>query len=165
MQRPAYASGTNVARVFSLRSFWLPVLLVTLVVAAFGAVLGRHGRQLRAMLAKQGVLTDELARLRSENARLRAERDALLSSAGSAERVAREDFGFAGPGEKVSDFQASADARVRPSGGPESGPSAWQKALMWPGLPRVLPATAFVVTAVVFGLLNAVSAARAGRAR
>jgi len=90
-----------VAQVFSLRSFWLPVLLVTLVVAAFGAVLGRHGRQLRAMLAQQGVLTEELSRLRSENARLRAERDALLSSVGAAERVAREDFGFAGPGEKV----------------------------------------------------------------
>jgi len=152
-----------VAQVFSVRSFWLPVLLVTLVAAAFGAVLGRHGRQLRAMLARQDDLTDELARLRADNARLRAERDALLSTAGAAERVAREDFGFVGPGEKVSDFRARADAGARPSGGPESRLPAWQKALMWPELPRVLPATAFVVTAVVFGLLNAVSAAHAGR--
>ncbi len=151
-------------RLFSVRSFWLPVFLVTLVVAAFGAVLGRHGRQLRAMLVRQEALKQELVGLRRENAKLRAERDALLSSPEAAERVAREDYGFSSPGEKVSDFQPAPQTGTRPSAELQLHASAWQKALMWPGLPRVLPAAAFLVTAVVFGLLNAASAARARRA-
>lgn len=146
-------------RVSSVRSFWLPVLLTTLVAAFFGAVLGRRGRHLEAMLAKQARLEQELARLKEGNRRARAERDALLSSAEAIERVAREEYGFAAPGETVAEYQSRRRwPRPAPTGTVEV--SRWHRLLMWRHLPVLLPLAVFVATAVVFGLWNASSASR-----
>ncbi len=150
--------------IFSARSFWLPVMTVTLVAALFGSILARSGRELRRMLAEQATLERELAALVAENETLRAERDALLSSPEAAERLAREDYGFTAPGEQVTEFEADVARAAKPA--PEVlRVSRWQKTLMWPGLPRALPASAFVITAVVFALLNVASGVREHRAR
>jgi len=146
-------------RVFSTRSFWFPVLVVTLVAALLGSALGRQGRQLRCALAERAALEAKLASLKATNGELRAQRDALLCSPEAAERVAREEYGFAAPGERVEKFQPPAGtvdrrAPLRISVSP------WERVLMWRELPRVMPAAVFVVTALVFGVANAVAASR-----
>jgi cell division protein FtsB len=146
-------------RVSSARSFWLPVLLTTLVAAFFGAVLGRRGRHLEGLLARQAGLEQELARLKEGNRRARAERDALLSSPEAIERVAREEYGFAAPGETVAEYQ-SRRRRPRPASTVTVEVSRWHRLLMWRHLPVLLPMAVFVATAVVFRLWNASSASR-----
>lgn len=148
--------------VFSARSFWLPVLLATLVAAFFGAVLGRRGRQWERALARQALWEGRLARTKEDDERARAERDALLSSPEAIERVAREEYGFAAPDETVTDFDSTArplGARLRA----EVRVSALDRLLMWRQLPLALPAAVFLVTAFICALLNASSAARGGR--
>jgi cell division protein FtsB len=147
--------------VFSSRSFWLPVLLTTLMAALMGAILARRGRQLAQMQIQEARLEARVARLERQNERLRAERDALLSSPEAIERVAREDYGFAAPGEEVSEFEPAA-ARRRAGPTPRVGGSPWERALTWRHLSVVVPAAAFVVMALLFGALNLL-AARRGR--
>ena len=141
-------------RVFSARSFWLPVLLTTLVAAFFGAVLGRGGRALDRMLARQAV------RLEEQNRLARAERDALMSSPEAIEQVARVEYGFAAPGEQVTEFE-SAGARPRPRRRPAPVAPLWQKVLTWQHLPLALPAAAFVLAGVGVALANAAGRERA----
>ena len=103
-------------RVFSAKSFWLPVLVATLVAAFFGAILNRRGRYLEQMLVTEARQQRELARLTEQNEKARAERDALLSSPEAIERVAREEYGLAAPGEEVTPFEPLAAARPREAG-------------------------------------------------
>ncbi|KPK61728.1 MAG: hypothetical protein AMK73_07890 [Planctomycetes bacterium SM23_32] len=142
-------------RIFTARSFWLPVLLATLAAALFGAVLARRGRQLERALEEQARLEAGLQELEELNARSRAERDALLSSPEAIERVAREDYGFAAPGEQVSEFASGAGAAIRPRRRPPHDVSPWQKVLMWRQLPLAVPAAAFVLTALICASANA----------
>ncbi len=145
--------------VFSSRSFWLPVLLTTLVAALMGAILARRGHQLERMQIEEARRKARLERLELQNERLRAERDALLSSPEAIERVAREDYGFAAPGEEVSQFEP-VPARRRAGPTPQVSGSTWERALTWRHLSVGVPAAAFVVTALLFGALNALAARR-----
>lgn len=145
--------------VFSPRTFWLPVMLATLVAAFFGALLGRRGRELEHLLRERDRLASENAELERENARLRALRNALLTSPSAIERVAREDYGFAAPGERVEEFD--------PSTVPEPGAAApapprprWLQALCWQHFPVALPAAVFALTAVILMVWNAAASAR-----
>lgn len=138
---------------FAARSFWLPVLLVTLMAAVFGSVLVQRGQELRRMLTEQAALQQRLARLKQDNDRLLAQRAALLSSPEVAERVAREDYGFAAPGEKVTDFESRV-APAREQVDVEVQASSWLKLLMWRDLRYALPASALFVTVIAFALLN-----------
>ena len=147
-------------RVFSARSFWLPVLLTTLVAAFFGAVLGRGGRALDRMIARQAVLESRAVRLEGQNRLARAERDALMSSPEAIEQVARVEYGFAAPGEQVTEFE-SAGARPRPRRRPAPVAPLWQKVLTWQHLPLALPAAAFVLAGVGVALANAAGRERA----
>ena len=148
---------------FSTRSFWIPVALATLVAACFGIVLARRGRTLEAMLAEQARLDARLAELEQENEALRIERAALLSSPEAIERVAREDYGFTAPEERVEEYEPAAGAQGQtPTEGHAQGPGRSLGGLLaWRNLPLLLPASVFLVTALVFGLLNAL-AGRAG---
>ncbi|MGD2175291.1 MAG: septum formation initiator family protein [Candidatus Brocadiaceae bacterium] len=144
--------------VFSARSFWLPVLLTTLVAAFFGAVLARRGRDLRDLLEEKNGLRAQLEDLKRENAELRSQRDDLLSSPRAIERVAREEYGFAAPGEKVDRFEAP-DPEERLSELPPEGPGLWSRLFSWKNFPMLLPAAVLVLTAIVFAVWNAVTAA------
>ena len=141
--------------VFSARTFWLPVLLATLVAAFFGAVLARRGRVLKLMLARRSLLETRLWLVRQENRQARAERDALLSSPEAIEQVARVDFGFVAPGDQVVQLPPDPrrSGRSRPAA---SDLPAWQEALMWPQLPLALPAATFVLSGVLVALANVV---------
>lgn len=149
--------------VFSARSFWLPVLLTTLVTAFFGALLARGGRALDSMLVRQEQMEAKLLRLEAEVRVARAERDALMSSPEAIERVARVDYGFVGPGEQVTEFgnPSPRPRHVRPS---EAPAPTWQRVLTWRFLPLALPAAAFVLAGAIVALSNAVALARRGQA-
>jgi cell division protein FtsB len=138
-------------RAFSMRSFWLPVMLTTLIAAFFGALLAHRGGQWDQMTADKAALLAQLADLEQQNARLRAERQALLSSPEAIERVAREDYGFAAPGERSQAVTARPPAR--PVVPPPSGRAALL-ALVWDRISIALPLAVFVVTGFVFGLLS-----------
>jgi len=142
-------------RVLSLRSFWLPVLLTTLVAAFFGALLARRGRDWNELLAQKAALKAELADLLEENARLRSQRDQLLSSPEAIERVAREEYGFAAPGERIEPVHARPVARAAALRPRAAGRFAW---LTWERVPILLTLLVFAVTAFVFAVLNAMSA-------
>jgi len=146
-------------RVLSVRSFWLPVLLATLVAAFFGAVLARRGRGLEKLLSDRAVLEARLARLEAENERLRAERDELLSSAQAIERAAREEYGLAAPGESVSDFEPAAPYTGEPSASP-TPMSLGERTLTAKNLAFVLPAVVFVISSVVLAVWNLIAAGR-----
>jgi cell division protein FtsB len=150
-------------RTFSARSFWLPVMLTTLLAAFFGSVLARRGRHLERMLARQARLQGQIAQRTEENRQVRAERDALLSSPEAVERVAREEYGFAGPGEKVTEYQPRG-ARAKAARPATVRLSRWQRLLMWRHLTVALPAAVFLATAVVFGMWNASRASKDGPA-
>jgi len=153
--------------VFSTRSFWIPLLLATLVAAFFGAVLARRGRGLRDLLAERARLQAEIQRLNRQNQRLRAQRDALLSSPEAIERVAREEYGFAAPGEIVDEFESDAPAAPPPRASVGEG-SPWTRMLSRRDAAMILPAATFIVTAVVLALWNLAAAAvrrPAGRGR
>ncbi|MHC4480514.1 MAG: FtsB family cell division protein [Planctomycetota bacterium] len=136
---------------FSARSFWLPVMVATMVAALFGAVLGRRGRHLEGMLVRGEALATRSAQLRQENEHAQAERNALLSSPAAIERVAREEYGFAAPGEKVVEY-GSGRPRSSPVPRAELQVSEWQKVLTWRPLPFALPAAVFVLTALAFAV-------------
>ncbi|MCD6416182.1 MAG: septum formation initiator family protein [Planctomycetes bacterium] len=143
--------------IFSARSFWLPLLTATLVASLFGAVLARRGRQLERLLRSETSLENQLAALNLENARLKAERDALLSSPQAIERVAREEYGFTAPGEKVEPFSTPAQ---RPAG-EASEPARrelWLRLLSWQALPIVTPAATFALMAALLAVWNAATA-------
>jgi len=148
--------------VFSARSFWLPVLLTTLVAAFFGALLARGGRVLDNMLARQAHLEARLRRLEQEVRLARAERDALMSSPEAIEQVARVDYGFVAPGEQVTEFPTGGH-RSRWVRTPEQDVPAWQKVLTWRPLPLALPAAVFVLAAVTIALANASAPGRRGQ--
>jgi cell division protein FtsB len=140
-------------QVFSLRAFWLPVFLTTFVAAFFGAVLGRQGRVIENTLGWQVGLERELATARAATRRIVAERNALLSSPEAIERVAREDLGYAAPGEKITPCEPVVSAQaVRVVSGVKV--SRLERLLLSPRLPLVLPAGVFVGSAVVFAAIN-----------
>ncbi len=139
--------------VFSARRFWLPVLLTTLVAALFGAVLGRRGRRLDAMLDGEVGLQVLLHEVQRENRKELAQRDALLSSPEAIEKAAREDLGLAAPGETVVPFEGGPRPRVSRERTEDRRPVV-EGLLSWRQLPLALPAAVFVLSAVVFALWN-----------
>jgi hypothetical protein len=129
------------------------VLLTTLVAAFFGAVLGRQARVIENTLAWQVGLDRELATARTATRRIIAERNALLSSPEAIERVAREDLGFAAPGEKITPYKSAVSVQPAPSG-PSVRLTRLERVLLSPRLPLVLPGSVFVVSAVLFAAFN-----------
>jgi len=149
-------------RAISLRSFWLPVLLTTLVAAFFGALLAHRGREWDKLQAEKASLQAKLGDLEQQNARLRAQREQLLSSPEAIERVAREDYGFAAPGEKI---QAVKPAPATPAAAPAPAVRPVLPAVLYERISIALPLAVFVVTAFVFALVNVFSGRRARPAR
>ncbi len=145
--------------VFSTRSFWLPLMLATLVAAFFGALLGRQGRQLEVLLRQRDRLAAENDELERDNGRLKAERNALLTYPSAIERVAREEYGFAAPGERVEEFDSSAVPAPRSTGSEPATPT-WLQALCWRHFPVALPAAVFALTALILVLWNVASPTR-----
>jgi cell division protein FtsB len=141
---------------FSVRSFWFPVLLTTLVAAFFGAFLARRGREFDRMLDRQVRQEAALRVLEEQNERLRAQRRALMSSPEAIERVAREDFGFAAPGERVESYRASGPATPGHAAPRRSRPLL-HAVLIWDGFPLAFPAAVFVLTALVFAIANVIA--------
>jgi hypothetical protein len=130
------------------------VFLTTLVAAFFGAVLGRQARVVEGTLAWQMQLERELAEARWATRRVVAERDALLSSPEAIERAAREELGFVAPGEEVVAYEPTVPPQPAPFE-PSMRLTRLERLLLAPQLPLVLPASVFLVSAVVFATFNA----------
>jgi len=143
--------------VFSLKTFWVPVLGTTLVAAFLGTVLARDGRE---HMSYRDALAEQEARLAveaGETERLLARRRALLTSLPAIERVARDELALIGPDERpVGGASVPPAPRPLPAWQP-SEPTRFEVMLMWPDLPRLLAAAAFLVTAVLFGVWNALA--------
>ncbi|MFW6119224.1 MAG: FtsB family cell division protein [Planctomycetota bacterium] len=143
-------------RVFSTRSFWLPLLIATLVAAFFGALLARRGRVLNELTQREADLRARVAELERESQRLRAQRDALLNSPEAIERAAREEYGFTAPDEQVTEFDPPPRRGTRSTAQPEGAPD-WTRVFAWHGFPFALPACVFVLSAILLTIWNLVS--------
>jgi len=143
--------------VFSLRSFWAPVLATTLVAAFLGTMLARDGHEHKSY---RDALAEQEARLAveaRETERMLAQRRALLTSLPAIERVARDELNLIGVHERPL---AGMSTPVVPRPAPvvqAPEPTGLEAVLMWRDLPRVLAAVVFLVSAVVFGAWNAVA--------
>ena len=87
--------------VISARSFWVPVMVTTLVATFFATLLEREGRQYLRLVREQSRLEARLARIKAQNRQLRIERTELLTDLGAVERAAREDLNLVAPGASV----------------------------------------------------------------
>jgi len=145
--------------IFSLRSYWQPLLVVTLVAALFGAVLSRGARQMRSLASEGRRLRAELLRIKQDNLRLRRERFELLCMLSAIERAAREDLGMVASGEELATSEGPPLAiRPRPV---LRHYSRVERIFAADRLSFAVPGTVFVASAFVFALWNAA----AGRAR
>jgi len=146
----------------SAERFWMPLMIATLVAAAFGAILERNARSHSQLLAARAALEGKLSEMRRENERLRAERIELFSSLAAIERAAREDLGLAMPGEELAAEEPPVVPVPMATAATELTPL--EAVLMAEHLAVRVPAATFVLTAVILALWNAIAWA-AGRTR
>lgn len=132
----------------------MPVMLTTLVAAFFGALLARRGRDLERLAAEEARLERRLATLREKGAALKAQRDALLSSPEAIERVAREEYGFSAPDERVERLDVAVSERPARLRDESTG---WGRWFNWGDASLLLPVSVFIITAVTFWVLNAMA--------
>jgi len=137
-------------------SFWLPLTIVTLAAFGFGFLLADARAELFELRLREARLEAELASIRHEHAVLRQQRRRLLSDPAAIERVARERYGFAAPGEVSMPFERRQEpvAAAAPVPVPQD---RWDRLLGRGGYPWAVPACAFVVSVVVLGALEALS--------
>jgi len=146
-------------RVFAIESFWIPLFVVTVVSAVLCVPLSGRRADLRQVRQQQAELENRVRILKQENEELRAERDALLTSAAQIEKVAREEYGYRAPGENVSEFNGP-EMPVPP---PETRPHTdrWDWLLRSGEYPWGVPLLVFGISAVFFAAVNAASRSRA----
>jgi cell division protein FtsB len=109
-------------KIISARSFWVPVMVTTLVATFFAALLEREGHEYVKLLRAQAILEQRLARIDAQNRRLRIERTELLTDLGAVARAAREELNLEAPGENVIVAENVPPPPEPPSGPPVLGP-------------------------------------------
>ena len=130
------------------------MFVVTAVSAALCVPLSRRRADLYQVRLQQAELEVRLQALQEENEKLRAERDALLTSAAQIEKVAREEYGYRAPGENVSEIEAPMEP-VAPSE-PLPAPDAWERLLKNGEYPWAVPLLVFGASAVLFVVVNGI---------
>lgn len=143
------------------KSFWVPLLVVTFIAAAFGVMLSKRRAELYRLRAREAQLRSELAAVRRQNARLKQEREALIGSPSYIERVAREDYRFRAPGELLLEWD-DLEAQIPKSVRPVLREGLRDRLLGRGHFPWPIPLSVFVVSALAFALTEA--RARKGRA-
>ena len=141
------------------RSFWFPLIVVTLSAAALSFVIARRRGELAALKQKQASLEVQLASLRQQNASLRRERTQLLCDAAAVERVARDHYGFLAPGEIAVSF-APPRQPAAPAAPALRSVDRWDHVLGCGEFPWKLPLAVCALSAVVLGALDVISASR-----
>jgi cell division protein FtsB len=96
-----YQRSGEKMNIISARSFWLPVMVTTLVATFFGALMERESRRYLRLLGEQARLEHELQQVRTQNRQLRTERTEMLTDLGAVERAAREELNLVAPGEHI----------------------------------------------------------------
>lgn len=141
-------------------SFWAPLAAVTAAAVAFSLVLAQQRAALAALREREAELVVRLEALKQENVALRDQRDRLLTDAAAIEKVAREQYGFAGPGETATVF-----AETPPAAAPApAARDAWDVVLGRGEFPWLLPLGVIMLSAIVFAALNYLSSGHtAGR--
>jgi len=154
--------GGKAVRFPSPRSFWVPLVAATLAAVVFSVVLARGQAELSELKAREAALRPELRALQLRHAALWDERRWLLSEPAAIERVAREEYGFAAPGEISLSFEREPAPPVIVGSIP--CPEAWWERLLGRGgYLLVMPAGVFLLSVVVLGILEGFSALRRGR--
>lgn len=150
-------------KIISARSFWVPVMLTTLVATFFAAVLQRQGRSYVELRRTESRLEQRLAALKEENRRLRIERTELLTDLGAVERAARQELNLVVPGESVIVAEDVATPPAPEAPPPMLGPVA--TAVMMPQFTRRAMLAALAGSAAVFLLWNLSAAVAAALVR
>ena len=144
----------------TFRTFWLPVLLMTLIAAFFGAVLAHRGGDWDKLQAEKATLQTQLSRTGG------AERPPEGAARRAAQLPRGHREGGAGGLRLRSDRREGGDGQPpRPSGGALPAPAPAEgkfPALVWGRMLIMLPLAVFVVTAFVFALMNILSGAGMG---
>ncbi len=135
------------------RSFCVPLIVVTLAAFGFALVLGRSRAELFELRKRDAALVGTLRALSGERELLREERRRLLSEPAAVERVARDQYGFAAPGELSVPFEAEQGPRTRPVA-MTNAESAWDRLLGRGAYPWLMTAGVFVVSAIVLAALE-----------
>jgi cell division protein FtsB len=146
-------------RLSARQSFWLPVAIVTLAAVVFGCMLAGRRAEFVTLREQEVALVARLQALRRQNAVLRDERDRLLTDVRAIERVAREQYGFVGPGEISTPFVPPREVSLAPAPLRYSG-DAWDRVLGVWSLCWKVPLAVFMVSAAVFAALERVSVGR-----
>jgi cell division protein FtsB len=143
-------------RFLGRESFLLPVVIVTLAAVVMAIPLQVRRAKLAALRERQESQLNRLRRLKERKESLMDRRRRLLSEPAAIERVAREDYGFAAPGE----FAVPADtSRPQPEPPPKiTLPTGrWDRVLGNGNYPWIIPAAAFLFTALLMGVIELTS--------
>lgn len=140
-------------RIFGVKSFWLPLLVLTALAAALSAVIASRRADLHELRRREVRVCSRLREVLGENLELRARRDALLSDPAYIERVAREEYGFCAPGEYLVPFKEDA---TKPSQTTVSSLPAerWDSILGRGQFPWRIPAVVFGASFIALACVN-----------
>jgi hypothetical protein len=128
-----------------------------LCVVAIGAVLAGIGiaqrrYQLANLYVRQGEMQLRLRELERRRFALRDERDRLLNDPRAIERVARDNYGFAAPGEQSNIVWLP--PRYRPAQRPPLPDTFWDQVFGWGGFPLLIPVVVVGVSLIALAVLS-----------
>lgn len=140
-------------RFITRTSFWVPLVVVTVAAVGFSFMLAGHRAESTALRQKEVALRTRLRGLEQQNAALREERNLLLTDVAAIERVAREEYGFAAPGEMFAPFdvQRGPAATAALAAAPQD---ACERVLGTGRFPWAVPLVVFFVSAAVLAALE-----------
>ncbi|MEF8787646.1 MAG: septum formation initiator family protein [Planctomycetota bacterium] len=155
-------AGAGILHIIGLRSFWIPLVLVTGLSAAVCIPLSNRRAGLKELRKREARLRARLGRLRDRNGDLRARRNKLLSSLEQIERVARQEYGFRGRNEYVETITTRPpDPSLQEVDPVEPDEHRWwSRILKWGTYPWRIPATIGGISFFVIPLLNALGASK-----
>lgn len=139
-------------------SYWAPLAAVAVISLGLSAMAMERRADLAELQMQQVGAAVQILMMRARNQDLEAECRGLLTDA-YVERVARDSYGFAAPGERVSAFHW-APSPTRLFAGPLDLRDRWDWWLGRGEFPWRLPAMAFAVSALLLGLMECIEAPR-----
>ncbi len=170
ISRPPLDTAHNMSRaeagilnIIGLRSFWIPLALVTGLSAAVCIPLSNRRAGLKELRKREARVRYRLERVRSRTKALRARRNNLLTSLEQIERVARQEYGFRGPNEFSQTISTTPPDPSPPKSIQPVKPDEhrwWSRLLQWGNYPWRIPAIVGGVSFFVIPVLNALGASQ-----
>jgi len=149
--------------IIGLRSFWIPLLVVTGLSAAVCIPLSNRRAGLKELRKREARIRYRLEQVRNKNKALRERRNKLLTSLEQVERVARQEYGFRG----ANEFSMTISTRAPVPSPPESTEPVepdehrwWSRLLQWGSYPWRIPAIVGGISFLLIPLMNALGASK-----